>query len=497
MRAAAHALGYLRALHSAGLLARVRYVCSNSGGSWVATPALYQTQVSASTFFGPERAPAELELARCREDARQDGGAAKVLADANFLRQFFLETAKDALAMDFLRGKDRVKIRAWSDAVGDCFLAAHGLGDHGAAFAVRGEPAARARRETGAELCYEWPGSLGDTAPFPVAVGAVQPKGDPLHSHPLEFTPMYCGVPTPLDLGEGRSLGGNLVEPFGLNAAAPGAASLVGGEQGAPLEVTLQAKWTVPLTQAVGISSAYVAQTQVDSAREGLWEAAGCDELHLWSGTDPTYGQETPVGDGGGCDNLAVYAALRRGVRKLLIFYNFYRDPATFKSAEEFAASYYDISGLFGACPETPAYFPGSVEEFNRHQHTFETAEFLGLFEELKQLSEKKEPVLARRTLRVLPCPDMGVRGGFEADVLFLGACCAAGWHDELPFETRAHILEKINAPLQEEGEGHALPFIPTNQLDYDPETVSLVSHLAAWTVKRNRDAIKSVLEDA
>ena len=55
------------------------------------------------------------------------------------------------------------------------------------------------------------------------------------------------------------------------------------------------------------------------------------------------------MGDGGGCDNLAVYAALRRGVRKLLIFYNFYRDPATFKSAEEFAASYYDISGLFGA----------------------------------------------------------------------------------------------------------------------------------------------------
>ena len=401
--------------------------------------------------------------------------------------------------MDFLRSKDRVKIRAWSDAVGDCFLASHGLADHGAAFAVSGEPAARARRETGACLCYEWPGALGDAAPFPVAVGAVQPKGDPLHSHPLEFTPMYCGVPTPLDLGEGRSLGGALVEPFGLNAAAPGsdATSLAGGEHGAPTEVTLQSKWTVPLTQAVGISSAYVAQTQVDSAREGLWEAAGCDELHLWSGTDPSYGQETPVGDGGGCDNLAVHAALRRGVRKLLIFYNFFRDPASFKSAEEFAAAYYDVSGLFGACPEKPAYFPGSVEEFNRHQQVFEAAEFSGLFEELMQLSEKKEPVAARRTLRVQSCPNMGVRGGFEADVLFLGACCATGWHDELPFETRAHILEKINEPLQEEGKGHALPFIPTGQLDYDPETVSLVSHLAGWTVHRSKEAIEAVLGDA
>mmetsp|Transcript_54584 Transcript_54584/g.45970 ORF Transcript_54584/g.45970 Transcript_54584/m.45970 type:complete len:84 (+) Transcript_54584:930-1181(+) len=79
----------------------------------------------------------------------------------------------------------------------------------------------------------------------------------------------------------------------------------------------LEVEWCVPLKQAVGISSSFVAQGFSDSTNEGCWELLGNPELYIWNGIDGK-GGETPFADGGGVDNLAIHALLRRGTNKIL-----------------------------------------------------------------------------------------------------------------------------------------------------------------------------------
>jgi hypothetical protein len=58
---------------------------------------------------------------------------------------------------------------------------------------------------------------------------------------------------------------------------------------------------------------------KADASKEGMWEAKGCEELFIWSVDGQ--GCETPFADGGGVDNLAMHAALRRGTTKILSCY--------------------------------------------------------------------------------------------------------------------------------------------------------------------------------
>ena len=183
--------------------------------------------------------------------------------------------------------------------------------------------------------------------PFPVLVGCVAPKGDIRKFHCYEFTPLYSGCPAIINDTPEIAIGGVLVEPFGSNCRAPG---LQLPSHGSEAMLDLDVEWRVPLVQAAGISSSYIAQMKADASKEGLWEAMGCPELHIFNGIDGQ-GAEMPFADGGGVDNTAIHAALRRGVSKVLACYANGRplEPEVF----------WDVAALFGAVPEGKQDFEG------------------------------------------------------------------------------------------------------------------------------------------
>lgn len=176
----------------------------------------------------------------------------------------------------------------------------------------------------------------------------------------------------------------------------------------------LEVAWRVPLAQVAGISSSYAAQMLVDAKNEGKWEAAGCPELYIWNGIDGQ-GGETPFADGGGVDNTAIHALLRRGNTKILCCY---ANGGPIWSSENplISSDYWDLSALFGAVPEGmgPKMSGGVIEAgaFNKHIQVFETEKWVELVEAVTKCVLDRVSIIVSMQLKVLPNKAQGVQGG-------------------------------------------------------------------------------------
>ena len=304
--------------------------------------------------------------------------------------------------------------------------------------------------------------------PFQIVVGCIAAKGDHRQFHCYEFTPLYSGCPTVISDTPGAKLGGVLVEPFAANSKPPTAA-LPG--PGPPSTMEVEVAWRVPLVQVAGVSSSYIAQMKADSFKKGMWEALGCTELHIWNGIDKQ-GGETPFADGGGVDNSAIHALLRRGTRKILSCYA--NDKVWSEEAPLDAAYNWDLSALFGAVPEGkgPKMASGVIkaEVFNKHVQVFETGKWAELVDAVSKCVADKAAVVVPMKLAVLANQAQGVQGGYDAEVVFVFNCMPAAWHAALPEETMKALAK--SKELQ------GFPGIPTTKLDYDPDLASYLSQV-------------------
>lgn len=223
-----------------------------------------------------------------------------------------------------------------------------------------------------------------------------------------------------------------------------------------------------------------------------MWELAGCPELHVFKDIDGSSCQ-MPFADGGGVDNLAVHAALRRGVEKLLVCVACSGDYATVVLApngeEELAKKIWDLSGLFGAVPEGKADIKmggGKIEDhvWNKHLQVFEKNEWERLSKQLASSAKAGGPLSARVKLKVLPNEVQGVTGNYDADVLFLLNSKCQAWEKELPAEGAKWINENdVNFPL-----------IATDKLDYDAALTGYLSSLAAFNMLQIQEDVADLI---
>eukprot|EP00415_Alexandrium_ostenfeldii_P000755 UN0755 len=188
--------------------------------------------------------------------------------------------------------------------------------------------------------------------------------------------------------------------------------------------------------------------------------------------------------DGGGSDNLAIYPALRRGVKKLIVC-----SALAVPICDRWAADEFDISGYFGAYPEGESfeYSKLRVESgtWNKSAQVFETRKWDELFATLRRLEAEGRPRVVRMSLQVLPNERQGVKGGYEVDTVWIFNGRPSEWYDQLPSETQEHISQKLDG----------FPLIGTFIVDYDPATVGLLSNVCAWQVMQAKADIESLLE--
>jgi hypothetical protein len=290
---------------------------------------------------------------------------------ANWGKNFFKRIG--ALFTDAEAEEDFVRFHSWARSVGEGFLLPFGEDIKGdgeearvhlqVAYAMAG-PETEKRAAEASGVTKVLTACQDPEMPYPIIVGSVVVPEDDIQFVAYEWTPQYSGVPVLLTspqaaeagrvqvkgLPEGTTvLGGVLIEPIGANSDAP--EDVLPASNGPPALMDLNRAWNVPLAQAAGISSAFVAQ-HVPSQKAS--DYTGAIKLHVISADGS--GALMGFADGGGVDNTGVGAALRRGVAKLLVCnanggaLPEKGDKATF--AKAVSMQFADLSVLFGAWPD-------------------------------------------------------------------------------------------------------------------------------------------------
>ncbi len=386
-------------------------------------------------------------------------------------------------------------LRFWDEAIGEAFLSYHGLGDAGSCYALHGPDAERIQAATGARAVHT---ACRDPAmPYPIIVGCAMPPGDPRVYYSYEFTPQYSGVPAAIGDALPLPLGGVLIEAFAASSSPPAAPRPADAPPVDRVRCALCLRRVVPLAQAAGISSGYLAQHFARAARgPGPWALMGCAEMAYWDGLGGG-GRDLGFCDGAGTDNYALLPALRRGVRALLVCVALSARPpppgppgdaaADADAADAFAAEHPDLAAYFGRIPpgQGPRHGGGAVGagEHNASVCVFEPDAFDALAGRLRALEAAGEALVVRLRLRVVANATQGVAGGRAVETVWVFNGGAARWRAALPAEAR-RAAEAIPG----------FPYLPTAKLAYSRREATCLSQLAAWSVHQAAAPIRAML---
>ena len=300
-RAACFSLGFLRALNDLGLLQKAKYISSISGGSWTACPLAHSPSTSLSTFLGERVEESACTLVALEKIASQ--GHAAVLSKTNFIPLILKKfggnipvTLANGLTNATSKGAtwEDHEVDFWSKAVGEAFFHPYNIDTSSASLPSLSEPAQLERTKQCANGWIKkiYPTRPMKSFPFPIVNGSVL-EGGPRGCVPLEFTPLYYGVPLPKSI---YSEGG-LIEPFAYtsivteNNTDPSAS-----EQKLTVQ---QPPYILSTFEMSGISSSNLAQTKGDKLSDRMYSLANFPVFQCAL----SEGKEKKLVDGGSTDN--------------------------------------------------------------------------------------------------------------------------------------------------------------------------------------------------
>jgi len=503
VRATCEGLGALWLLHAKGLLPRVRYISSVSGGSWLSGPLCFlPDSCSLDDFLAPGPLPPEsLTMERLAE--LPPGSMVKACAEADPSEAFAGTLALEACFPECTRGY----LRAWNQSVTQAYLAPFGLFREGTVMSTPVGTAGHRRAQEAVSAAGVGVLPMRAGAPFPIlnAASLLGPAPKREAWTPLEFTPLYVGTPVRAGGGvTGGSLGGGVVEAFAADSSAPHRS--LGGHWDAEgcQEVEVRPARFLPLAFAVGSGSAL--GHQILRARSPcLEDCTGGPGLEEWSldiaGSGCGGGccgcGRVVVADGGAVDNSGLLALLRRRVDCAVVMNSNAYDPLSPGYEKNIW-----WSSLFGAARDSDV--QGVLDkQINRHNQVFERSRWDELLRELRARLEAGKPATIVRDYDVLANPLVGVAGGYRVRVIWCCAGLAGEFRDALPADTQQALQQEPRCGVRAvcslcaEGLDSEFPFPASTYGDYSAELCSLLAHNAAHSLSAAEAELREALGPA
>ena len=340
-RAAACAVGQLRALQQLNLLQETRYISAVSGGSWTATPFTFLPD-GVEKFLGEYVPPGQLT---CSNLAACEGSMLHAISKA-----FVTGRGLGGLAAG--RGSE-----SYARVISKLFLAPFGLGDNKRWFTWNATTANEVIKEN--PLLKERAYTVAPGRPFLIVGGTIRHydsspmrwKNDPIKRVPVEFTPLYSGVrPSIVPAKYNRKpIGGGYVESFAYDSKN----AKKSADKTQEAEVTLYKRlpWrTEPLLNLGDIMGSSGAAPGEFSL---LVELFGFPKFDHWSpaaldndgvASSARYAHQ----DGGLSENLGLIPLLGRQVKRIIAFVNAEDEVIVGNGPARFPDY---INGLFGRTP--------------------------------------------------------------------------------------------------------------------------------------------------
>ncbi|KAG2499382.1 hypothetical protein HYH03_002957 [Edaphochlamys debaryana] len=491
-RAATLALGWVRALHVLGVLPHLRYIASNSGGSWF-NGALSYGGYPVGAFLGPYAPPAALNRDALASSSLLPAGS---WGDTVAAKSIIPDAVKDIIGDLFAPSHESVG--GWTHSITENFLRPYGLGLQNSSITALGT-----RGEVATRLAAAYPGvplyaamATPDRA-YPIVLGSIMDVNTDRVFYPFEITPLYAGAPARFP-GLDPPIGAGFLEPLGFNSPAPsnpprGAPAV--GLQGA---VNVTPERLVPLATYLGISSSFVAQGLRPASSSGF-TLTGTERLQYWNTLDYK-GARLSFADGGGADNLAVAPLLRRRVKHVVVAVAACTSADV--AAADWAVAQYDVAGLFGAVPLNATQYEGFKEGitgvqpdvWNRALQVFPREGFDELYAALQERLREGRPAVHRASYTVLDNPGQAIQGGWSVDVLWVINMKVDAWEEQLPDDTRdflKHVRNEAGSDMRH------YPYINLYNTYYSRELVTLMSQQASWTTLQAAPELRDMLAQA
>ena len=340
------------------------------------------------------------------------------------------------------------------------------------------------------------------SSPFLIMNGSVMVGGE-LGCLPLEFTPLYFGLPVSYQSGDVK-INAVMVEPAGWCHTGPAAAVSppVGSGQAAVASVTVSR--LVSIHEQSGVSSSNIAQTHGDTMSSDAYKRAQMPEFQCYGN-----GVLRCV-DGGSTDNTGILALLRRSVQNVLacLACNLpVSDPGV---GDANAHSLGTLAGLFGVQKSASGEVDSVKDkEYNAQRAVLPASAWDELIAAMRaRLQQGQTPV---HTLRVPVASNAlaGVRGGYTLTLTVVLSTECKAFVDRLPAETRQQIekdkatagaggvIQSASNSLQGVGLLAAnlatYPYVPVAHLRYSPALAGLMSQQARWTLAQHADDLRAL----
>lgn len=485
-RAYAAAIGQLRGLTAIGLIPRLGYLSSVSGGAWAAGAYTYYAGPGESDIdvLGRYEPPGAISVDGLAELSPAAIGYAATLDFSRALRESHSDRS-------VARGE------VWSRAVGQTYLAPYGLYDPGnpVGFTLdaRGRDAILARNPS---LQGRGMHTVRDPKrPYWLAhasLGYPAEGGRRVATVGFEFSPLAVGSAQLLTIdvggGETHRVGGGFIESFALGCSAPASVPDAGGVVEAELP-----PHPLTLADAIGASSAFSSPDR---------DPETYPHVRYW----PVVGDVDGVAssrrltDGGDVENYGLLPLLGRRVRAAVVCINTVwplsldYDPATWPDSDANP----EVTGEPRVIDPFLAPLFGEPSLRFRNNHVFAETDYAAVVADLQAAKQAGRTVMTVRTHTVRSNPWWGIDGGWDVQICWLYNERVAQWEDQLRPEVRRLVAEGRGAapsgPVQ-----HFPHYLTRGQnpgalIRLTPSQVNLLAHLSSWNVVANADAFRSLL---
>jgi len=476
-------LGQLRALRALGLLDRVSYISSVSGGTWAAAAFTWlPARISDDDFLGPVVAPRDIQTSTLGDLPPDNLGQ----VPTRMSYPHFIE--------DILKLKEHFKVPdhyLWQAIIGKYVLQPFGLwnqnlqGFSDSFYSLDAASAqAIAARNPGLDPAKLY--LIERPRPFLIMNGCLVSNPGKRGSQllPFESTPLDLGVRMTFPgIGpDGRALGGGMMESFAMGSAWQ--QDLTGD----------QARVTVPsrpfsLSDMVSISSAAFAEGI--QAKLPFLDAID-PQYRYWpvAHRESTAPAEYLFTDGGSLENSGVASMLSRGVPNVIAFVNS-QTPLAMEEGEVVLDP--QIPLLFGLAPsrkklrrDEPKRDPVPNDDA-RFTQVFPSERYAEVAHGLWKANDPSGaggPAIYLQTLETQANPNYGIESR-PVRVLWVYNTAVKAWYDQLQPAVR-NVIDKTR---------HFPNYDTILQLDLSAAEVNLLAHLSCWGLMSQAPLVKELFD--
>lgn len=477
-RALTAAMGALRGLTALGLMDRVSFISSVSGGTWASSAYTYlPSTISDDDFLGPVVEPGDITAAGLKTLPPNNLGIVPTLLSWTDILATITELKLE---------HDYPDDYLWQGIIGKYVLKPFGLWDQ----SFKGGYSSRYYAGTSADAIIARNPELSADPfylierrrPTLIMNGSMYSNSTTDNSQllPFESTPASVGIRMPFT-GQGpggRDIGGGTIENFGMGSVW----QLDQPDNQASVSIPAR---PFSLSDIVSISSAAFAQVI-----EKLHDLIGLDPQYLYW---PVAGRDNPknaaysytFADGGLLENTGVASMLSRQVPNVIAFVNS-QTPLSLQDGEIVVDS--QIPLLFGITPSPKSLLhkePKREAVPNQDLtfvQVFPESSYQALAQGLWNANSAGGPAMFRQTLQTVANPNFGVPV-YTVNVLWVYNTAAQNWFDQLQPDVQSVVKDTKDFPN----------YNTIWQLNLTPTEVNLLADLSCWNVMSNAELVKGM----